>query len=593
MNSAHGRVLPILLPSPELLKLCDVPRTSLILDPFPLGQERDLLEGQIHGLLDDEVRFLGLLHVTQITSQALEAVKTKVRVSLESVVGIGMRLWDGVLKKIVIFGACSMTFPVLATSLFTLLPVTLVLRNRAIEWTDPAQVRRLLERVKTRTEAVLLRSGVTKALEGAKNEARGAELIVNFLRAAQLAKEVHNAWVHDSSDRGPQTRRDGICTLAAGELRRDQLESILRQARELDNYSLPPDPDHLGSFLHPILSPSFADWFMQLVDDTDIVYASNALGRSEEFAAAAKANQKAIGQWHKTHTVKVYVDTATIERRSMIEAIREQAQVGTYEYKEILLKFHIADCPDCESFAIGGHNSAYHLCEVTGLQKQVTGVNFPTLEQVHYAHDILNNPHMRAALGDIADVLAQLDLVAVSVQEILDSPASDAILKTVLSTDPKLCTPKFLPADFDRQIAWSAKQAQTLETWFTSTTRKPDLYMCVCHGPGGYPTLEKPAFFLSTAVISGVRKRGLLVKDGRICTVCNNKKKCEHQEFSLVKTYLTSPHTTPAASGCGSAGASIASCLGSQNKIKPIAVVVNTCALDKFSRLTFCSSGSC
>ncbi|KAJ7689158.1 hypothetical protein B0H17DRAFT_1135203 [Mycena rosella] len=590
MSSAHSEVLHILLPSPELLQLHNVICASLMLDPFPLGQERDLLlEGQICSLLDNEAEVLHGLNDDRIPSVVLkktkqyaadvvclkhgrhvklkltkdipeEAFRTCGEVYWESNVGQGPRehrhicqllepqipaqddldldvlalhirptlnFWQLILRhwcyylhsnlvaaimhssnlafmdgnlliglanclpdkayrsfhkgdftavigvlmivqtghdaaglalmvahghyghhKYNVIIACprwNINFLVKIIAETTVQVIAQVLHNCMIEWTDPTQVQRLLECIKMRMEAALLCSGVTKVLEGAKNKAQWVELRSSLSTSCELR------------GRPRRSTMPGFMTAQIGVRRHGAtLESILHWARELDSYSLPPDLDHLGSFLHPILSPSFPNWFMQLADNTDVVYALNTLGRSEESTAATKANQKAIGQWRKTHTVEVYADTAAIKRHSMIEVIQD------------------------------GHNGAYHLCEVTGLQKQVISANFPSLEQVHYTHNILNNPHMQAALEDIADVLAQLDLVAI-------------------------CDPKFLPANFDQRITWSVKQAQTLETWFTSTT---------C-----YPTLEKPAFFLSTAVIFSIKKQGLLVKDGCVCTVCNNKKK--------------------------------------------------------------------
>ncbi|KAJ7767441.1 hypothetical protein DFH07DRAFT_328482 [Mycena maculata] len=79
MNSAHGGLQPLLLPSSQHLELLNHIRSIQPQDPYPLGEERDhVLAKQICKLLDAEVDFFGPLHHVQIMPAALRQVKGKV-----------------------------------------------------------------------------------------------------------------------------------------------------------------------------------------------------------------------------------------------------------------------------------------------------------------------------------------------------------------------------------------------------------------------------------------------------------------------------------------------------------------------------------
>ncbi|KAJ6574704.1 hypothetical protein B0H19DRAFT_1254374 [Mycena capillaripes] len=166
--------------------------------------------------------------------------------------------------------------------------------RRQLERNHEAEMRRFLGNVKGEAEKILQGAGVSQALAIAKNAARRAELTATFLRAMASSKRAHERWLEEGGN--AQSRRGGIIAAVGEEARERQLEEILCQARLLDSFGLPPDPDHLGSFRYPILSTSFPAFIRGLEDGTDIVFASNALGRTEAGAKAAEANQQAIGE---------------------------------------------------------------------------------------------------------------------------------------------------------------------------------------------------------------------------------------------------------------------------------------------------------
>ncbi|KAJ7770814.1 hypothetical protein DFH07DRAFT_1057898 [Mycena maculata] len=358
----------------------------------------------------------------------------------------------------------------------------------AVDWTDPVQTRAWLEVVKGKAEEVLREAGVSQALEQAKNKARHAELVLNFLRALKASKERHDKWI--ASDGQGQTRREGILAAPRGRQRREQLDAILERAWELESFDLPPDPDHLGSFLHPILGDSFQEWFLSLKDGTDVVYASNALGRTEESHLAAQENQQAIGKWRRAHHVDVYVDQVVVLRKRLVKAVRDTMGAGKVLIKDILSALRRGTCSVCGISVIGGHNAVAHKCPVDRVVRDLTGKNFCDMEHVQYIHEILNNDEMLAALGHKADVLSEMALIAISAQTIFDSQhhalqsamphdylsllpflTSDAdiyvkedaqsntydlltlAVDTVLATKSQ-CPPDFLPLEFDSRDAW-------------------------------------------------------------------------------------------------------------------------------------------
>ncbi|KAJ7770856.1 hypothetical protein DFH07DRAFT_953852 [Mycena maculata] len=419
----------------------------------------------------------------------------------------------------------------------------------AVDWTDPVQTRAWLEVVKGKAEEVLREAGVSQALEQAKNKARCAELVLNFLR---------------------QTRREGILATPRGRQRREQLDAILERARELKSFDLPPDPDHLSSFLHPILGDSFQEWFLSLKDGTDVVYASNALGQTEESHLAAQENQQAIGKWRRAHHVDVYVDQVVVLRKRLVKAVRETTGAGKVLIKDILSALRRGTCSVCGISVIGGHNAVAHKCPIDRVVRDLTGKNFRDMERVQYIHEILNNDEMLAALGHKADVLSEMALVVISAQTILDSQhhtlqsamphdylsllpflTSDAdihvkedvqsniyglltlAVDTVLATKSQ-CPPDFLPLEFDSRDAWSVSQSEMLLQWFKS--RSKPLYLVLCCGPPG--TTLPLQFFPSTNITALLN--GTLRMRGYNCKLCSSKT-CRGRRFLKVNTLLDLP----------------------------------------------------
>ncbi|KAJ7159805.1 hypothetical protein C8R43DRAFT_947910 [Mycena crocata] len=449
----------------------------------------------------------------------------------------------------------------------------------SIVWTDADAVRGFLQGVKTDTTTILSQSGLTAALDSAKNSARHAELAVNFLRVLSSSKVAHEEWLEFGGF--DQPRRVGILALGRpqSDERRDQLDDILVQARELDSYDLPPDPNCFGSFRHPILSETFPPWFLGLKKDTDIVYASNALGRDEEAHQAVEANSERFSEWRRN--TPVVVDHIAILRKNLIQTIRECAEGSSYPIIDFLDCSRKIFCPDCRSFGIGRHSQAKHTCMIgprTGEGRPLSGTHFIDVERVLYVHDIINNRLMLEVLGEIEDVLAELQLIAVPVKTILDCPYQQSALQailpvidfkairaaptpdcsvyvprhrvddkrlllilavdTVLST-ASTCPPSFMPLNPDTRSAFSEKGATLLQKWFTAGNR--NLYLVTCPGPPGTKVLAD--VFLSDQVVPRKRKKpGFRVggSGGRRCAICGNSD-CDYRDYQPVATLLDLP----------------------------------------------------
>ncbi|KAJ6589064.1 hypothetical protein B0H19DRAFT_1058137 [Mycena capillaripes] len=76
LNSAHGGVRPIFVPTPPQVELLHCVRSLYTPEPSSIGSERDpALQAHLGELIDDEVRVVGPTHSIKIVPQALEAVK--------------------------------------------------------------------------------------------------------------------------------------------------------------------------------------------------------------------------------------------------------------------------------------------------------------------------------------------------------------------------------------------------------------------------------------------------------------------------------------------------------------------------------------
>ncbi|KAJ7293210.1 hypothetical protein C8J57DRAFT_1551331 [Mycena rebaudengoi] len=363
-----------------------------------------------------------------------------------------------------------------------------------VDWADAVTVRQWLTDVKDVAE---------KRLED-----------VGFVRGLASSGRVHEEWKASSPDSSTYHRREGMRAAEHGEPRERQLAQILERAKELDSFNLPPDPGHLAPFSHPILDESFLHWFRSLAPGTDIVYAANALGRSQEKSDSARANQLALGVWRSTHEVPVYVDTIAIQKKNLREALDNTAHQKAIIIEEISISWRKGLCYTCGESVIGHHNGAYHSCN--GDERvEITGNNFSSLERILHPHDILHDADFVDVLGSIDDVLVELDMQSVPVQRIVESafrqkgpqglveacgsrrlPRDPDHLLTIafdiVLSESSTCLAQFLPINFDDRLAWSRDQSQLLTKWFRGETK---LYMAVCYGLD--PSTPNQHFFLS------------------------------------------------------------------------------------------------
>jgi hypothetical protein len=371
-----------------------------------------------------------------------------------------------------------------------------------IDWNEPEEVYQWLTVVKATAQEKLVQAGITTVLEVSKNAARRVEFVLTFLRSLQSSKRAHERWL-ENGVRAAQPRREGTLTVGkpfSGD-RRQQVLDIVKDAQDLDLYDLPPDPNHFGSFPHPILSQSFMLWLLALAEGTGIVYASNALGRTQAGYKAAQARNQKFGEWRHSSGV----DISAIERRDLVQSVKETAGAAAYLCDELHRSARYAHCRRCDSFVIARHNDSKHRCSADNNQpKQVTATEFPDIERVLYPHDLLNNPLMLAALGDRNDILAEVGLVAFAAQSILDSgqlilskvlpvkdfsafsalPACNSYiyipetqinnkdLLLTLAVDVVLksnstCPEHFLPVDPQYRLAWRQNQSTLLMSWFS------------------------------------------------------------------------------------------------------------------------------
>ncbi|KAJ7695340.1 hypothetical protein B0H14DRAFT_2650587 [Mycena olivaceomarginata] len=273
------------------------------------------------------------------------------------------------------------------------------------DWSNGEALKAWLLNVKAQAEGFLHAAGVTTALEVTKSRARRAELAVTFLHIVMRSSQ---------GDCEIKYKRQAGEKMAAGtEVCTTQLDSILTYAQLPDSLDLPPDPNHLAPYNHPILSETFPGWFMGLKDGIEVMRAANVLSRSE---AAAKAVQLWTENFvNSNRRTEESIHQTALNR--MIDAMRKLINPTSYKVKEILYCACLVHCSHCDWSGLGLNNRLPHDCSVQG-KVMITGKIFADVKRVLYVHNILHNCTL-LILGDLAPVLADLKLVPVLVDNIL------------------------------------------------------------------------------------------------------------------------------------------------------------------------------
>ncbi|KAJ7801898.1 hypothetical protein B0H14DRAFT_2614923 [Mycena olivaceomarginata] len=426
LNSSPGGNVPIFQPTIDMIHAHirlteDLPPLN-----FSLRQEHSKdLEKQIESLLDNEVRLLAPCQHTQMVPAAIQALKAKVAsvlrlkhgrvvrlnitkdIPLEGMLGTCGRYWDAtsnpvcaIIRSGDIINCANGLFPnakhqffvegVSSPTLLDKFPADVRYRRTRgarftdnigrglshlglyvpvgdagrlkydchlarlrwevdfLDWSNGEALKAWLLDVKAQAEGFLYAAGVTAALEVAKSRTRRAG---GSLQGGTTRNYKRRHW------------------------RAAQLDAILTHVYLLNSLDLPPDPDHLAPYTHPILSNTFSSWFMGLKDGTDIVYAANALGRSDKAMKVIK--------------------------------------LRTAKFVEIQSPNRAVNAPDSAEWHDSDIQYCYPACPLSAFVHgtlTISKSNFPDLERVLYVHDVLHDP-ASLILGDLAPVLADLKLV--------------------------------------------------------------------------------------------------------------------------------------------------------------------------------------
>ncbi|KAJ7904996.1 hypothetical protein B0H13DRAFT_740328 [Mycena leptocephala] len=458
-------------------------------------------------------------------------------------------------------------------------------QNPDFDSDDGVQMRTALKGIRDQALDRLAESGVTEALERAKISARKHEFVNNFLRAIASSKRAEDGWY------GYQ-RRDGVKTAVGTEARIAQAEAILASARELFELDLPCDLNGFGNWKHPLLSSTWIGWFLGLKDNIEIVYASNQMGRSEEAHLSVIARHEAFAEWRRSTPKFTHSQHIGFIRANLIKSVKDLvAGVGApYLCGGLEDAYRYFKCGTCNFEGIARNNGTKHACPQQELRdgRRISAKAFPTVERALYAHDILTNSFMVGILGEIADVLAELNLVAVPATEILGSPARIQKLRAVLcsidfealmariplvkgdvfirpeqlrnddllltlAVDQLLLTTttfpnRFLPTDSATRSSYKQVEGEKLVEWFQSD-RKTDLFAIFCPGPPGTPL---PHFALSdktterddpkkTGDDHGTGNKFYVIKPGGLkCKPCNTAV-CAPRRFEKITSLIHLP----------------------------------------------------
>ncbi|KAJ7869182.1 hypothetical protein B0H14DRAFT_2572029 [Mycena olivaceomarginata] len=395
------------------------------------------------------------------------------------------------------------------------------------DWSHAAASKAWLLEVKADAESILQSADITAALEVAKSQARRAELAVTFLRIV-----MSSSWGGSKND---YKRRAGLEAAAGTKARTVQLNSILVHAQLLDSLDLPPDPDHLAPFEHPILSNTFPAWFLGLKDGREIVQSANAHGRSVE---AVKAVKERHAQFVNSNC-RTELSILQTAQNSMIEVMRKLMRLQLYVVKEIKDSARLVHCNGCDWSGLGFHNFLFHNCRSRGMLT-ITESNFPDLE-----------------------LLAQLQLITVPVREILllhkeelksalcdmDVAAILSALQSDLEADLDVL---FVPMDPEYRQGWSEVTTDQLQHWFLGDATP--LYIAAC--PGLDDCKRQPHLVQQRRSVAGQvepSNAGQIepsnathsIKGGRACNNCimdgKNEKNCVGHRFLETETILDLP----------------------------------------------------
>ncbi|KAJ7919368.1 hypothetical protein B0H13DRAFT_2656860 [Mycena leptocephala] len=226
---------------------------------------------------------------------------------------------------------------------------------------------------------------------------------------------------------------------------------------------------------------------------------------------------------------------------------------------------------------VGHHNVAYHRCIGVDNSTDVllTERNFPDLDRLLFAHELLNNSAIVDEIGPLDDLLSELGLVAIPVHQVLQRQwfwraldkvlnvedvaacrqitTSDSIyvplaklndrnLILTLTIDVLLLTFSSCPAPFQAlrpgdRSAWTPAVSKTLQAWLANGT---PLYAVRCSGPNARFT--PPFVFISDKVKNNGGR--LKLRDHR-CAACKDEhtdgKACTRRTFHRVKTLFDLP----------------------------------------------------
>ncbi|KAJ6568235.1 hypothetical protein DFH09DRAFT_1467053 [Mycena vulgaris] len=415
-----------------------------------------------------------------------------------------------------------------------------------INWSEAEAVRRWLEEVKGAAE---LRLDET-------------ELAVTFLRT--LVRAPPKSYTYT-------VRKERLKAAPSGDARNTQLAEILDRARQLDSFDLPPDPDHLALFCHPILSDTFPSWFLSLKDGVEIVASVNSHGRSDKGCAAADATHAAIAQWNKDN-----VDVVAIAQKNMRVAIRHGESLGMTEViiKELQWSWRAAICDRCDSFCIANHNAAYHRCPDTvddSEDRTLLERNFPIIDRILYAHNILHEPRGHKQLGNMSDLLSELHLFAIPVRRILQSREGNATLVKALRpldvtaevfvsevrindleflvtlafdvvlAQHSTCSQVLQPVSPNHRRAWKVEVSDMLADWYNG--KAEDLHIVRCTGNPNEPPTGPPegSWFITTKVKTKIARNGGGQTVDQTCCMCSDSKACRFRKFDRVSTLFDLP----------------------------------------------------
>ncbi|KAJ6541843.1 hypothetical protein B0H19DRAFT_1268790 [Mycena capillaripes] len=292
---------------------------------------------------------------------------------------------------------------------------------------------RYFETLKARVEGKIGVSGLEEKLEQAKSEYRTLSWIHGHLRRRETTTKPRKPRRPDFTIPGVThtVGRPGTPERIA------QFDTLKTQWRKRTRGGVNRDPFHLIPYEYKD-DPFGADmrlWFLTMKQNLRISNSARTSGSTPESHARAMESRAALSRNKEALSLGGHMTTALLlERKRAREDIRQMILTCIQQLGEwrtctggvqpktgscLAEAWRWGTCPLCSEILVANSENSKHACAEDEEGEHVRDSRFPSLQPLHYLHDVLNAPELVELLGLRIE---QLELVSLSALEILTRP---------------------------------------------------------------------------------------------------------------------------------------------------------------------------